>query len=63
MIDKHYQDGYQTGLSWKNNWVPGGPWVCDGLNPRYKKMSEETKKENNEWQEGFRKGLEDQNKA
>lgn len=26
-IDNAYQDGYDTGLSWKNSWIPGGPYV------------------------------------
>lgn len=23
----YYKDGYNTGLTWNADWVPGGPWV------------------------------------
>jgi len=45
---KHYDDGYKAGRNWKNNWIPGGPYVCD----------KETEKENRVWKEGFFDGLE-----
>ena len=27
MIRDFYKEGYETGLTWNADWVPGGPWV------------------------------------
>lgn len=62
-----YNDGYDTGLNWKENYTPGGPWhfskgYTGSRNP------EETKvlvalyeREYHEWHVGFADGLQAQN--
>ena len=42
-LEKAYNDGYKTGINWKDSWFPGGPFFCD----------DETKKINDTWKDGF----------
>ena len=63
MSTESYNTGYQTGLHWKDNYRPGGPWVC-----RPRPYDDETKLEtcrksqedHDDWMQGFDDGLEAQ---
>lgn len=50
-----YACGYDTGLFWDANWMPGGPHVYSG---KYKHMRDQSKREYDAWQRGFKDGLE-----
>jgi len=43
-----YNEGYQTGLHWCEDWIPGGPWYC-----MCEKCCEESKKKSAAWRKGF----------
>jgi len=42
-----YTEGYKTGRNWKDDYIPGGPFVCD----------KESREDNLVWMEGFYDGL------
>jgi len=53
---KDYKEGYQTGLTWHDNYRPGGPWVMHP-SPSDKtdriKLCEETLQANRDYLAGF----------
>ena len=59
-VGDSYHRGYETGLSWEENYRPGGPWV-----PRkdvtdkdkHRTMREQLVAEYEAWWEGFEKVL------
>jgi hypothetical protein len=48
---KNFEDGYRTGISWKEKYEPGGPWV----NPDRPDSLEVNKA----WKLGWKFGIED----
>lgn len=57
---KSYLDGYQTGLSWKETYLPGGPWkyaAYEHESDRIKRMAHESQEAYRQWHDGFKAGL------
>ncbi len=54
-LDKKFREGYETGLNWRHNWMPGGPHVYRG--------NAQSQAEYDYWQIGLRAGLEENFKA
>jgi len=55
-----YDDGYKTGLNWKKDYYPGGPWVMYsgyGDTPEESKRCKQTQSNSREWHHGFKDGL------
>lgn len=50
-----YEDGYQTGVNWDANWMPGGPFVYGGRSSKEVREASEAKART--WHEGFNNGL------
>ena len=56
--DNGYAQGFATGLRWKDNYQPGGPWVCkprptDRNKPENMERCLKSQKNYNGWHEGF----------
>lgn len=49
-----YLDGYECGVNWDANWMPGGPWVYSGPNVEMRKNSSIGAEQ---WLTGFSEGL------
>jgi hypothetical protein len=49
-----YQEGFNTGVTWDANWMPGGPWIYKGKNDA---MHEADKLKHKNWMDGFSAGL------
>lgn len=49
-----YWEGYETGIKWDANWMPGGPFVYSGNDEAIKRQS---KREAAAWHRGFNDGL------
>lgn len=59
-----YQEGYNTGLNWDANWMPGGPWVYPkptgyGVRQTELALHEQSLEKHVAWQDGFRVGLDE----
>lgn len=57
---KSYLDGYQTGLNWSSDYMPGGPfkWQADPWSsPATKAKAAASQQHYKEWHEGFKAGL------
>lgn len=63
------KDGYETGLSWKDAYVPSGPWVHRWSNvgggsvvaahpEEYRAYCDATVENHREWMAGWREGVE-----
>lgn len=50
-----YAQGYDVGLFWDANWMPGGPWTYGGKNKAERIIS---KHNFDAWHRGFKEGLE-----
>lgn len=50
-----YEAGFDTGVNWDGNWMPGGPWVYTGSKRPDLREADETK--HRLWHEGFNAGL------
>lgn len=50
-LDKKFREGYEIGLNWRHNWMPGGPHVDRG--------NTQSLAEYDYWQVGLRAGLEE----
>lgn len=57
-----WKKGYETGLTWDSNYLPGGPYVytapCNYPTEEQKMKQALSWKENEDYREGFLKGLE-----
>lgn len=57
-----YKRGFETGVSWDANWMPGGPHIYQPSDfrktkPENRRMAEESKRKSELWHEGFADGL------
>jgi len=64
-LEEYYKDGFETGASWKEDYIPGGPWVCSyGFilthDADWQAYCQHTKDGNAEWLRGFKAGLDSQ---
>lgn len=50
-LDAKFRSGYDTGLNWRHNWMPGGPHVYRG--------NAQSQAEYDYWHIGLRAGLEE----
>ncbi len=57
-LEGFFKQGYQSGLNWEDNYIPGGPWICKTKGDQYADLRERTRKENEAWMEGFKGALE-----
>lgn len=58
-LDKSYADGFETGLKWKDNYVPGGPWYYTvGKHERehYKGLAMQLEGQHYAWMQGWHDG-------
>ena len=51
-----YWDGYKTGLTWTDWWIPGGPSVHTGRN---KELAKQTQAQADAWKDGWKYGMRD----
>lgn len=49
-----YAEGFNSGINWDANWMPGGPWVYRGTDKNLRESSEASFKR---WHDGFQDGL------
>lgn len=54
-IKDSHERGYGVGQTWKDDYIPGGPYVYSGRNNP--QMVEQDKAEHKAYMEGFREGL------
>jgi len=57
---KNYLDGYQTGLDWKHDYMPGGPWHFSPQandSETFKQQARASQENHRQWQDGFKAGL------
>lgn len=55
-----YKEGYETGLAWKHDWTPGGPYVHRvKYNRTPERVAEEAAsiKANTDWLQGWKDGV------
>lgn len=55
-----YKSGYSTGLNWRYNYTPGGPWYAKDRpwdRDEVKQYNAESKLRHDEWLRGFNEGL------
>ncbi len=62
--EESYQNGYDTGFTWHDKWIPGGPWICPvgvllSPNKDWEDYCNQTKRNNAQWMKGFRDGRND----
>ena len=58
-LDKSYKDGLETGLNWKDNYVPGGPWyytVGKHENELRQGLAMQLEAEHYAWMQGWHDG-------
>jgi hypothetical protein len=60
-LSEAYQDGFQTGANWKQNYQPCGPFIslyCHNLNQEsdWKAYCDHSRAVYDEWQRGFKDG-------
>lgn len=58
----HYATGFETGLYWKEDYTPGGPFrlsrnFVHNENEEHRKIFEENLKRYEDWHEGFKAGI------
>lgn len=54
-----YEDGYQTGITWKSNYRPGGPWHWGpdmNSTPEQREKALQSQRNNKAWLKGFDDG-------
>jgi hypothetical protein len=65
-LNSNYIDGYHTGLKWKDNYRPGGPYVMTTSSrndkPEFVERCRQSLQDNKDWLAGFDRGLADQSK-
>lgn len=44
-----YNQGYEIGLTWTRDWIPGGPWID--------KLDNESILNNKSWRDGWKAGM------
>lgn len=57
-IQEAFDFGYQTGLNWNHNWIPGGPWFYHATHADSKKDQDKAKflqDCNKAWLDGWHK--------
>jgi hypothetical protein len=52
-----YKDGYETGLNWDANWMPGGPHIFRSNGRADDTLHIKSKQENEDYLNGFKRGL------
>lgn len=65
-IEESFQDGYNTGLAWKETYTPGGPWRFSAYSHESEAMQEKaerSQKIHDAWMAGFKAGLEKKNRS
>jgi hypothetical protein len=58
-VDASYEDGFQTGLNWIHDYVPGGPFrysAGEYESDRSKAMAAQTQAEHAAWMQGWHDG-------
>lgn len=59
-MNDFYKVGYEIGLTWNADWVPGGPFVYTAReSDNSEKLDKEvqSREENAQWRQGWRDGM------
>jgi hypothetical protein len=56
-----YNEGYAIGKAWKQNWIPGGPWVMRPHlgrkdNPVFMEKCRQSQQDHDDWVKGWEAG-------
>ena len=66
MNSQKYDEGYQYGLTWNHDWIPGGPFVHTGSyskDEKYLALARQSRQEHADWMQGWRDGKAKQDAA
>jgi hypothetical protein len=65
-LSESYQNGYETGISWDANWIPGGPLAYNvnsfrrlNPDPKFVKIAEDSQRAHDDWHAGFKRALDE----